>query len=47
MKMSTNMKVEDRLDGGDNFIFLTKKILLIIEYNELLDHIKQMLLETK
>jgi hypothetical protein len=43
--MSTNMRVEDRLDGADNFRSWKHKVLLILEENELLDHIKQMLPE--
>jgi hypothetical protein len=41
--MTTNMRVEDRLDGADNFRYLKHGVLLILEDNELLDHIKQML----
>ena len=37
------MRVEDRLDGADNFKSWKHKVLLILEENELLDHIKQML----
>jgi hypothetical protein len=44
-KMSTSMRVEDRLDGADNFRSWKHKVLLILEENELLDHIKQMLPE--
>jgi hypothetical protein len=43
--MSTNMRVEDILDGGDKFRLWKKKFLLIIEENELLDNIKNMLPE--
>jgi hypothetical protein len=43
--MSTSMRVEDRLDGEDNFISWKKKVLLILEENELLDHVKNILLE--
>jgi hypothetical protein len=43
--MSTNMRVEDRLDGADNFRSWKHQVLLIIEENELLDHIKEMLSE--
>jgi len=39
------MRVEDRLDGADNFRSWKHKVLLILEENELLDHIKQMLPE--
>ena len=45
MKMSTNMRVEDRLDGANNFRHWKHKVLLILKENELLDHVKQMLLE--
>jgi hypothetical protein len=43
--MSTNMRVEDRLDGADNFRSWKHRIQLILEENELLDHIKKMLPE--
>jgi hypothetical protein len=43
--MSTSMRVEDRLDGADNFRSWKRILLLILEENELLDHIKQMLPE--
>jgi hypothetical protein len=45
VKMITNMRVEDRLDGADNFKSWKHRILLILEENELLDHVKQVLLE--
>jgi hypothetical protein len=45
VKMITSMRVEDRLDGVDNFISWKHRILLILEENELLDHVKQVLLE--
>jgi signal recognition particle GTPase len=41
--MSTSMRVEDRLDGADNFRSWKHRIQLILEENELLDHIKKML----
>jgi hypothetical protein len=41
-KMSTSMRVDDRLDGADNFISWKHRIQLIIEENELLDHVKKM-----
>jgi hypothetical protein len=41
------MRVEDRLDGEDNFISWKHIIQLILEENELLDHIKKMLSEPK
>jgi hypothetical protein len=44
-KMITSMRVEDRLDGADNFRSWKHKILLILEENELLDHVNQVLLE--
>jgi hypothetical protein len=44
-KMSTSMRVEDRLDGADNFRSWKHRIQLILEENELLDHVKKMLLE--
>ena len=39
------MRVEDRLDGADNFRSWKHRVLLILEENELLDHIKKMLRE--
>ena len=45
MKMSTSMRVEDRLDGADNFRSWKHRIQLILEENELLDHVKKMLPE--
>jgi len=39
------MRAEDRLDGADNFISYKHMILLILEENELLDHVKQVLSE--
>jgi hypothetical protein len=41
--MSTSMRVEDRFDGADNFRSWKHGVLLILEENGLLDHIKQML----
>jgi hypothetical protein len=43
--MITSMRVEDRLDGEDNFISWKHRILLILEENDLLDHVKQVLPE--
>jgi hypothetical protein len=43
MKMITSMRVEDRLDGEKNFRSRKHRILLILEENELLDHVKQVL----
>jgi hypothetical protein len=43
--MITSMRVEDRLDGADNFISWKHRVLLILEENELLDHVKQVLPE--
>jgi hypothetical protein len=43
--MITSMRVEDRLDGADNFRSWKHRILLILEENELLDHVKQVLPE--
>jgi hypothetical protein len=42
-KMSSNMRIEDRLNGVDNFIYWKHRIQLILEENELLDHVKKML----
>ena len=44
-KMSTSMRIEDRLDGADNFRSWKHRIQLILEENELLDHVKKMLPE--
>jgi hypothetical protein len=41
--MSTKMRVEDRLDATDKFISWKHILILILEENELLDHIKNML----
>ena len=35
------MRVEDKLDGEDNFISQKHRVLLILEENELLDHVKK------
>jgi hypothetical protein len=43
--MITSMRVEDRLDGADNFRSWKHRVLLILEENELLDHVKQVLPE--
>jgi hypothetical protein len=43
MKISTTMRVEDRLDGENNFRSYKHIIQLILEENELLDHIKKIL----
>jgi hypothetical protein len=43
--MSTDMRVENRFDGVDNFISWKHRIQLILEENELLDHVKKMLPE--
>jgi hypothetical protein len=43
VKMITGMRVEDRLDGENNFRSWKHRILLILEENELLDHVKQVL----
>jgi len=45
--MITSMIFEDRVDGADNFISWKHRIVLILEENELLDHVKQVLLEPK
>jgi hypothetical protein len=39
------MRVEDRLDGAYNFKCWKHRVLLILEDNELLNHVKQVLLE--
>jgi hypothetical protein len=43
--MSTSMRVEDRLDGEDNFRYWKHRVLLILEENDLLDHVKKVLPE--
>jgi hypothetical protein len=45
--MITSMRVEDRLDGADNFISWKHRLLLILEENELLYHVKLALPEPK
>jgi hypothetical protein len=45
MKIITSMRVEDRLVGPDNFRSWKHRILLFLEENELLDHVKQVLPE--
>jgi hypothetical protein len=45
VKMSTNMIVEDTLDGEDNFRSWKHRIQIILEENELLDHVKKMIPE--
>jgi hypothetical protein len=45
--MITSLRVEDRLDESYNFGSWKHKIILIIEENELLDHVKQVLPEPK
>jgi hypothetical protein len=44
-KMITGMRVEDRMDGADNFRSWKHGALFIIEENELLDHVKIVLPE--
>jgi hypothetical protein len=43
--MSTSMRVEDGLDGADNFRYWKHRVLLILKENDLLDHVKQVFLE--
>jgi hypothetical protein len=43
--MITSMRVEDKMDGADNSRLWKYRVLLILEENELLDHVKQFLLE--
>jgi hypothetical protein len=45
--MSTSMRVHDRLDGEDNFIYWKHRVLLILENNYLLDHVKKLLPKPK
>ena len=44
-KMITSVRVEDRLDGAYNFRSCKHRVLLILEENELLDHVKLVLPE--
>jgi hypothetical protein len=46
-KMSTSMRVEDTLNGAANFRSWKHRVLLILEENELLDHVKKVLPEPK
>jgi hypothetical protein len=46
-KMSTSMRVEDRLNGEDKFRSWKHRVLLILEDNEILDHVKKLLPEPK
>jgi hypothetical protein len=46
-KISTSMRVEDRLDRADNFRSWKHRTQLILEENELLNHVKKMLPETE
>jgi hypothetical protein len=41
------MKVEDRLNGADNFRSWKHRVLLILEENELLDHVQKVLPKPK
>jgi hypothetical protein len=41
------MRVEDSMDGAEKFRSWKDRILIILEENELLDHVKQVLLEPK
>jgi hypothetical protein len=43
--MSTSMRVEDTLNGPDNFKSWKHRVLLILEENEVLDLVKQVLPE--
>jgi hypothetical protein len=43
--MLTNMRVEDGLYGAYNFRSWKHRIQMILEENELLDHVKEMLQE--
>jgi hypothetical protein len=45
--MITCMRVEDKMDGVDGFIFWKNRVLLILEENDLLDHVNQVLREPK
>ena len=46
-KMTTNLRVEDRLVGADNFRSWKHRILLILEENDLLDYVKEVTLNRK
>ena len=45
--MAPNLKVEDKLDGAINFKYWKTKILLILEGNELQDHVEKFIPEPK
>jgi hypothetical protein len=45
VKMSTSMRVEDRLDGADNFRSWKHRVLLILEENDILDYVMKTLPE--
>ena len=45
--MAANFRVEDRLDGAINFRSWNTRILLILEENELQDHVEKVILEPK
>jgi hypothetical protein len=41
--MTTNMRVEDRLDGVDKSRYWKNRVILILEHSDLLDNIKKTL----
>jgi len=45
--MTTNMRVEDRLDGASNFRCWKHITLLILEENDLLIYVTEVILEPK
>jgi len=45
--MIANMKIEDRMDGENNFRSWNHMTLLILEDSDLLDNVKQLLPEPK
>ena len=46
-KMATNLRADDRLDGEENSRSLKHRILLILEDNDILNYIKEFILEPK
>ena len=46
-KMATNLRADDRLDGEENSRSLKDMIILILEDNDILNYIKEVILEPK
>ena len=43
--MTSNLRFEDRLDGAKSFRYWKHTILLILEENDLLNHVKEIISE--